>query len=116
MSADSLALPPRATVILTSTVSPSAAEAIASLIAGTRPDVGFLDCPVSGGTPRAATGDLTLLASGLSSKSGNPAEALAVLRALSGSQGNSSNLFLVPGKAGRGAAIKLINQHLAGEP
>ena len=93
------------------TVSPSQAVALAAKIKAARPDVSLIDAPVSGGTPRAASGDLTILASGLRQDDG---KALYVLEKLSGSQGNSANLFLIPGGAGMGAAVKLVNQHLAG--
>ena len=111
---DDSALPKNAHIILTSTVSPADARSLAGDIRRSRPDVGFLDAPVSGGTPRAASGDLTILASGFDAV-GCPAEALSVLQALSGTCGNSNNLYIVPGEAGNGAAIKLVNQHLAGE-
>lgn len=93
------------------TVSPSQAVALAARVKAARPDVSLVDAPVSGGTPRAASGDLTILASGLRSQDG---KALFVLEKLSGTQGHPENLFLIPGGAGMGAAVKLVNQHLAG--
>ncbi|KAK1923896.1 NAD binding domain of 6-phosphogluconate dehydrogenase-domain-containing protein [Papiliotrema laurentii] len=100
-----------ATVILMSTVAPYEAEAIAAKLSLVRPDVTLLDSPVSGGTPRAATGDLTILCAGLDLSSEKP---LAVLKALSGSQGHPDNLVFVPGPPGKAASVKLVNQHLAG--
>lgn len=94
------------------TVSPSQAVALAAKVKAARPDVTLVDAPVSGGTPRAASGDLTILASGLGEKNG---KALYVLDKLSATQGNTENLFIIPGGAGMGAAVKLVNQHLAGK-
>lgn len=72
-----------------------------------------MDAPLSGGSTRAAEGDLTILCAGLPPpQAAGPS--LAVLRALSGSKGNASNLVLVPGGPGAGAAMKALNQHLAG--
>lgn len=93
------------------TVSPSQAVALAAKVSDARPDVSLVDAPVSGGTPRAASGDLTILASGLPRDAG---KVLYVLDKLSGTQGNTHNLFMIPGGAGMGAAVKLVNQHLAG--
>lgn len=97
-----------------STVAPSEVEQIEQRLASVRPDLHLIDAPVSGGTPRAASGDLTILAAGYETAGPQWGAALAVLRAFSGSQGREENLVLVPGGAGAGASIKLINQHLAG--
>ena len=80
-----------------------------------RPDVTLVDAPVSGGTIRAAIGDLTILCSGLDkAPSAAGAKAMCVLQALSQATGELGELILVPGGAGKGAAVKCINQHLAG--
>lgn len=97
------------------TISPSQVAKLAADLRAIRPDVMLVDAPVSGGTPRAASGDLTILCAGLDFSVPSATSAHAVLRALSGSQGNDANLILIPGGVGKGAAIKLINQHLAGE-
>jgi 3-hydroxyisobutyrate dehydrogenase len=103
-------------ILLMSTVSPSQAKDMNSRVQSIRPDVTFVDSPVSGGTIRAATGDLTLLVSGLEAADDFArSSALAVLSCLSSSQGNSKNLMLLSGGAGRGTAVKLVNQHLAGK-
>lgn len=97
------------------TVAPSEVKRINNRLAATRPDVRLIDAPVSGGTPRAATGDLTILAAGYENAGPRWGQALAVLKAFSGTQGREDNLILIPGGPGNGASVKLINQHLAGE-
>lgn len=98
-----------------STVAPSQAVEIAKRVRDTRSDIAFVDCPVSGGTPRAASGDLMILASGLEYAGSKAGPALCVLESLSGSLGNHSNLVQIPGGIGSGSAVKLVNQHLAGK-
>lgn len=93
-----------------STVSPSAAAELDLSVQALGLGLGFIDCPVSGGTSRAAIGDLTILASG---RDKDVTTALAVLQALSAAKGNTSNLFIVDGGVGKGSAVKLVNQHLA---
>lgn len=116
---DRLALPFGASVILMSTVAPSQAIALSERLREVRNDLSFFDAPVSGGTPRAATGDLTILCAGPVNPNANSnpdgyAKVYSVLEALSASRGKKENLIHVPGGPGMGAAIKLVNQHLAG--
>jgi 3-hydroxyisobutyrate dehydrogenase-like beta-hydroxyacid dehydrogenase len=117
--ADLLALPFGASVILMSTVAPSQAIDLSERLREVRGDLSFFDAPVSGGTPRAATGDLTILCAGpvkpnVKSGTDGYAKAYSVLEALSTSRGNKENLIYVPGGPGMGAAVKMVNQHLAG--
>ncbi|KAJ5809754.1 uncharacterized protein N7503_001972 [Penicillium pulvis] len=70
-----------------------------------RRDVQLIDCPVSGGTKRAAEGSLTVLSSG-------PADALLIAQPILESM--SANLFEIEGGLGAANKVKLINQHLAG--
>lgn len=97
-----------------STVAPSEAKRINSRLAATRSDLHLIDAPVSGGTPRAASGDLTILAAGHETAGPRWGAALSVLKAFSGTRGREDNLVLIPGGPGNGASVKLINQHLAG--
>jgi 3-hydroxyisobutyrate dehydrogenase len=97
-----------------STVSPTEARSLSSQISKLRPDLHLLDSPVSGGTPRAAIGDLTILCAGLDTAGPLAGESLDVLKAMSQSKGNLANLVILPGGPGSGAAVKLVNQHLAG--
>eukprot|EP00898_Chlorokybus_atmophyticus_P007744 jgi/Chlat1/7971/Chrsp69S07405 len=90
-------------VILCSTVPPAAARAL-----GTRLEqhgLLFVDAPVSGGTLRARSGDLTIMAAGSESAL---SAAEGVLHAM------SANLHIVTGGAGAGSSVKMVNQLLAG--
>ncbi|BEJ13884.1 hypothetical protein CspHIS471_0310580 [Cutaneotrichosporon sp. HIS471] len=107
------ALAQDATVLVMATVPSSEIRRLAERIARIRPDVSLVDCPVSGATPRAATGDLMVFCGGLD-ESLSKGKAYRVLRLLSSSQGNEHYLVRVPGGVGRGSAVKLSNQHLAG--
>ncbi|KAL1412138.1 hypothetical protein Q8F55_003141 [Vanrija albida] len=111
------ALAPNASVLLMITASPSSVAGLAETLARVRPDARLLDAPVSGGSTRAADGDLTILCAGIDAFEGKEEHggpAVAVLSALSSAQGNTDNLVFVPGEAGKGAALKVLNQHLAG--
>jgi len=70
-----------------------------------RSDVQLLDCPVSGGTIRAARGTLTILSSG-------PIDVLNIAQPLLTSM--SENLYEIEGGLGAANKVKLVNQHLAG--
>ncbi len=95
------------------TVPSSEVRRLSERIASIRPDVSLVDCPVSGATPRAATGDLMVFCGGLD-ESRSKGKAYRVLYLLSSSQGNEHYLVRVPGGVGRGSAVKLSNQHLGG--
>lgn len=95
------ALAPDATVLLTSTISPTAAEQIAAEIARVRPDVGFVDAPVSGGQPGASGGTLTMMAGGSDE---NFAKVEPALRAM------GTKIYHVGQRPGQGQSMKAINQ------
>ena len=86
--ADEIALPTNSTIILSSTVAPSAARALQLQLDTLNKGLTLVDAPVSGGPSRASTGDLTIMASG-------PEAALAksatVLQAMSSAK-DSGNL------------------------
>jgi 3-hydroxyisobutyrate dehydrogenase len=96
-----------ATVILCSTVAPGFPVEILDRIHQVfqRPDIRLLDCPVSGGTIRAARGMLTILSSG-------PTDVLNTAQPILKSM--SENLYEIEGGLGAANKVKLINQHLAG--
>lgn len=110
------ALADDAVVLVMSTVPASEARKLKTKISGVRPDVGLVDCPVSGAVPRAATGDLMVFCGGLEDIKDPVAQAKAyrVLYLLSSSQGHEEYLVRVPGGVGRGSSVKLSNQHLGG--
>ncbi|CAK7235654.1 hypothetical protein SBRCBS47491_009368 [Sporothrix bragantina] len=98
-------LPANAAIIISSTVPPHFCDEVRQRLdkeAG-RPDVYLLDCPVSGGTPRAADGTLSIFSSG-------PPEGLAkaqpILTAL------SAVLYTIPGGIGAGSKAKMCHQVL----
>jgi len=70
-----------------------------------RTDILLIDSPVSGGTVRAAQGNLTILASGTSA---------ALERGNSILSDMSEKLYIIPGGIGAASNVKMINQLLAG--
>jgi len=93
-----------AAIIVSSTVPPDYCNEVrARLDDLKRPDVYLLDCPVSGGTPRAAEGTLSIFSSG-------PLDGLQkahpVLKAL------SAVLYQIPGGIGFGSKAKMCHQVL----
>ena len=101
-----LDLPKEAILIICSTVGYTFyAELERRLNEVGRSDLQILDCPVSGGTKGATNGTLSIIASG-------PEAALAkskeVLEAM------SAKLYLLPGGAGTGSKIKMVNQLMVG--
>ncbi|KAG4428454.1 hypothetical protein IFR05_016066, partial [Cadophora sp. M221] len=100
------ALPQNATIILCSTVPSSYLTSVqASLEKIGRSDILLVDSPVSGGTVRAAQGNLTILASG------TPASLERGNNILSDM---SEKLYIIPGGIGAASNVKMINQLLAG--
>lgn len=95
------ALPRGATVILSSTLPPDHAAAIASRLE----EMGLfmLDAPVSGGVTGAEAGTLTVIASGPDAAFD---AAAAVIR------GYCGQLYRVGSRAGQGSTVKLVNQLL----
>ncbi|KAJ5960363.1 uncharacterized protein N7479_007513 [Penicillium vulpinum] len=96
-----------AIVILCSTVAPGFPVEILDRIHQRfqRLDVQLLDCPVSGGTIRAARGMLTILSSG-------PTDVLNIAQPILKSM--SENLYEIEGGLGAANKVKLVNQLLAG--
>lgn len=88
------------TVIDMSTVGPSAAKKIAQKLSNFQID--FIDAPVTGSTPKAITGELTIFVGG---KEDIFNKAKPVLSAM------GANIHYM-GPVGSGQAIKLINNHL----
>ncbi|CAG7924495.1 unnamed protein product [Penicillium olsonii] len=70
-----------------------------------RSDIELVDCPVSGGTIRAARGSLTILSSG---GKGGLSTAQPLLKSM------SETLYEIEGGLGAANKVKLVNQHLAG--
>ncbi|KAE8158897.1 NAD binding domain of 6-phosphogluconate dehydrogenase-domain-containing protein [Aspergillus tamarii] len=96
-----------AIIILCSTVAPAFPQEVLDQVHHrfSRPDISVVDCPVSGGTLRAAQGTLTIISSGAQDalKRAQP-----ILRSL------SQTVYLIEGGLGSANKVKLINQHLAG--
>ncbi|TKY44805.1 oxidoreductase YgbJ [Spatholobus suberectus] len=99
------ALPPGASIILSSTVSPAYVSQLEHRLHNEGKNLKLVDAPVSGGVKRASMGTLTIMASGTDDalKSAGP-----VLAAL------SEKLYIIKGGCGSGSGIKMINQLLAG--
>jgi len=91
MHADESALPNNSTIILSSTVAPSAARAIQVELDALSKGLTLIDAPVSGGPSRAATGDLTIMASGPEE---TLAKAASVLQAMSSTK-DAGNLHFI---------------------
>lgn len=92
-----------AVVIASATVSPEFAEALGEKLA--KMDLQFIDAPVSGGAAKAASGEMSVMASG------DPAAfdcCGAVFDAI------CSKLYRLGDKPGQGSKVKMINQLLAG--
>lgn len=97
------ALKPGTVILSCATMAPSRAKALAAKAA----ELGliYLDTPVSGGPARAATGDLAILAAGPDEGFAAAGPALDAM---------ASNVFRVGDEVGQGAAMKAVNQILAG--
>lgn len=96
-------LRPGATVMSCATVPPDFARTMAARCADA--DVNYLDSPISGGSVKAANGDLTIMASGTPASFSSAKPALAAM---------SSKVFELGNEAGAGSAMKVVNQLLAG--
>lgn len=90
-----------AVVVNCATVAPAFAATTAARLGAER----YVDAPVSGGTGRAASGDLAILASAAPAAF---ARADAVLSAMAG------KVYKLGDEAGAGSAMKVVNQLLAG--
>ena len=98
-------LKPNAIIVVTSTVSPSWATSTYERLRVLDKHVRFVDAPISGGTVRAATGELTLMVSGDSDALN---DINVVLQAL------GKDIHIIEGGVGMGSTVKVIHQILAG--
>ena len=96
-------LAPGAVVISSATMAPDDARALAAEAEAA--GLHYLDAPVSGGSAKAASGQLTVMASGTPAAF---AAARPVLEAI------AERVYELGDKAGIGAAYKIVNQLLAG--
>ena len=97
------ALPAGGTVVVMATCAPNRIEAMAARVEASGRK--FVDAPVSGGVAGAKGGTLTIMAAA-------PQPTFDASRALLEAMG--SNLFYLGQKPGQGAAMKIVNQLLAG--
>ncbi|KAF4960756.1 hypothetical protein FSARC_10385 [Fusarium sarcochroum] len=99
-------LPKGATILICSTIPPTFYDTLKSRLENFgRADILIVDCPVSGGTKRAAEGKLTIFASGTP-------DALKNANALLTSM--SETLHIIEGDEGTASKIKMVNQLLVG--
>ncbi|KAJ4209721.1 hypothetical protein NW759_013365 [Fusarium solani] len=99
-------LPTGAIILICSTIPPEFYDSIANRLSEAgRPDVLLVDCPVSGGTKRAAEGTLTIFASG------SPWDLKRSDQLL---KSMSETLFTIEGGIGAASKIKMVNQLLVG--
>jgi len=92
-----------AVVIASSTVAPEFAESLAARLAAK--GIGMIDAPVSGGAAKAASGQMTVMASGSPE---NFAKVDDVFKAI------AQKVYRLGDAPGAGSRIKMINQLLAG--
>jgi putative dehydrogenase len=92
-----------AVFVSSATMDPDVARRLAKQLEATSRH--YLDAPISGGTQRAAEGELTILASG---------SAKAFAKARPALDAMAAKLYELGDAAGQGAAFKTINQLLAG--
>jgi 3-hydroxyisobutyrate dehydrogenase len=97
------ALPARAVIVSSATMSPKDAEALAAEAEAR--NLLYLDAPISGGARRAAEGALTILASGSDAAFAKAQPALDAM---------AVKLYRLGDKPGIAAAFKMVNQLLAG--
>lgn len=97
------ALSPGSIVIASATVAPEFAEQLGARLEAQRLD--FIDAPISGGAAKAASGEMSVMASG---KPEVFARCDALFKAI------SSRLYRLGDKPGAGSTVKMINQLLAG--
>lgn len=99
------ALPSGASIILSSTVSPSFVSQLEKRLQSDPKKLKLVDAPVSGGVKKAANGTLTIMASGTDEALKHSGSVLAAL---------SEKLYIIKGSCGAGSAVKMVNQLLAG--
>jgi 3-hydroxyisobutyrate dehydrogenase len=96
-------LNPGTVVVACATVPAEAAADIASRL--TKRDILMLDAPISGGAARAASGELTVMASGAESAFAKAEQALDAV---------ATKVYRLGAEPGQASRIKLVNQLLAG--
>ncbi len=95
-----------AVVLLCATVAPSYITELNQKLA--RSAIKLVDAPVSGGTYRAASGELSIMCSG-------DTETLQIVSpVLNALAGKEENVYVIEGKVGSGCKVKMVNQVLAG--
>ncbi|MEA3251413.1 MAG: NAD(P)-dependent oxidoreductase [Pseudomonadota bacterium] len=94
-----------ACIVQMSTISPDAAAAMARDVAAVRPDLRYLDAPVSGGVVGARAGELTIMASGAEDAMAGCRPAFDVL---------GKAVYEAGEQPGQGSAMKAVNQLLCG--
>ncbi|ANB15653.1 hypothetical protein AWJ20_3291 [Sugiyamaella lignohabitans] len=94
-------LPAKSTVILCSTTPPDYAKKLRERL---RSDIRLLDCPVSGGTIRAANGTLSIFSSGTDEDLDHAHIVLDTI---------ADPLYRIPGGLGMGSVAKMCHQHQA---
>jgi 3-hydroxyisobutyrate dehydrogenase len=97
------AMRPGSVVIASSTVAPEFAETLAERLAAK--GIGMIDAPVSGGAAKAASGEMTVMASGSPE---NFAKVEDVFKAI------ALKVYRLGDAPGAGSKVKMINQLLAG--
>ncbi|KAH7232762.1 hypothetical protein BKA59DRAFT_446263 [Fusarium tricinctum] len=99
-------LPIGATILICSTIPPTFYDTLKSRLEKSgRADIFIVDCPVSGGTKRAAAGTLTIFASGTPDALNNANQLLGSM---------AETLHVIRGGEGTASKIKMVNQLLVG--
>lgn len=97
------AMQPGAVFISCATMAPDLVRSMAKRLEAK--GVHYLDAPISGGAVKAAAGELSIMASGTPDAFAAADQALEAMAA---------KVYRLGDSAGAGAAVKMINQHLAG--
>jgi len=97
------ALKPGSTVLASSTVAPEFAEKLNERLSAMQ--LRHLDAPVSGGAVRAASGEMTIMASGAPETFATVEDVLAAI---------ATKVYRLGDAPGMGSKVKMINQLLAG--
>ncbi|KAL6552847.1 hypothetical protein OROHE_008211 [Orobanche hederae] len=100
-----VALPSGASLVLSSTVSPTFVRQLERRLQNEQKNLKLVDAPVSGGVKRAADGTLIIMASGADEALEHAGSVLSAL---------SEKLYIINGGCGSGSCVKMINQLLAG--
>ncbi|CDZ98368.1 ketose-bisphosphate aldolase class-ii family protein [Phaffia rhodozyma] len=107
-------LSPSTPILLHSTVPPSEIVQLQSSLSKLPSKPILIDAPVSGGTIRAAQGDLTIIVSA-DDHTGSVIKSIRpVLDGMTGGLNIKGRLRVLDGGLGQASFVKLVNQHLAG--